>query len=274
MMTQTDFIEIAKKEKEGFYHFLRNDKQRKDYYHKQVLPVIKKRAERDRKNAELMRSGHEDYFNKLEELIKNNYRQYEGRWAGGNNYYTIRIQAPYGVRVNSFTEWSSNGKWNGLSGHFYLDVANPRSNQKLIVDGLVNIRSVEIEKNIFSATWLEQGRGCNLKSIKGYIAVHGKYSFHGKTIQSAKTGLTRKRKSIVQKKINEKLHEKLRKTVKINFETAKNAGLCETGIINFCNKRGIDINGEITGQELLKLKLNGNAKDVNRVIEYAVASHS
>lgn len=83
-----------------------------------------------------------------------------------------------------------------------------------------------------------------------YCVVSGNETFHASTVKAAIEGLRKKREARVEAD-----------SETINYQTAKAAGFCRTGIAQFCNDNDLDIDGEYTRAELRKIVVSN--RDLN-----------
>lgn len=195
---------------------------------------------------------------KFEEAILKNYRKAEGRWAGGNNSVSVVAKESVSVYSNTYKEYSSNGKWSGLSLGIHV-APGLRHDLPVVVDGLVNLYSRIVEPGVYAADWIMQGRGLELRSESGYIAKHGKMTYHAKTIQAAKKGLEKKRKADILARYAKRIEGRdlLRqcKGIEITVEVAHEiGGYCFPGIENF--RKQYDLNDDSYDLSHLILKTN------------------
>jgi hypothetical protein len=67
-----------------------------------------------------------------------------------------------------------------------------------VLNGLFTLSAIptDDDSRIFESIWIKQSRGYQLNLVRGYIAMIDDVSYHAKTIQTAKMGLTRKLKMI------------------------------------------------------------------------------
>lgn len=176
---------------------------------------------------------------KIQNLFLDNYRVAEARWAGGGNSFNIKFNGQTNCAADSRKVWSSNGNWSGLDASFRLTFSG--RNPLLIADGIMNLQSklIEEEKNtkVFSAIWIKQGRGFSIKSESGFIAIHGKCSYHAKSAKSALKGLLKKRRISIATKYLEK---NIDLDINVCYRDSISAGNCQIGTENWIEKHDLD----------------------------------
>ncbi len=129
----------------------------------------------------------ERVHNSVDSAVRYCYRTPSGRWAGGNAEIHVSESPTPSARGESRKAWSSNGKWSGHNVTFSVAIqygwrklpANIR-----IAGNLLTTQTREIEDGLYEASWIEQGKGFNLKSVSGFIAVRGDVVMHGKTLKA------------------------------------------------------------------------------------------
>lgn len=95
------------------------------------------------------------------------------RWAGGNFSLDVQIGEPE-VEVNSYTEWSRNGKWSGLSARACVTVT-ARAIQvmggNLVHNGhiVLDVDPTPLKGGSYKAIWTVQTFGLQVKTQTGYI---------------------------------------------------------------------------------------------------------
>jgi len=122
------------------------------------------------------------------------------------------------------------------------------------VDGMLTLDAQRAEGapagvDLFAATWLEQGRGYELRATAGYIARDHDTgtTYHGADPRKALLGLNRK---LTGRKISTQLEDLLTKhgiaglverapNLNVSVADARLAGACEYGIASWCNRCGL-----------------------------------
>jgi len=117
------------------------------------------------------------------------------------------------------------------------------------LDGMMTLDAAPMDGapedvSLYAATWLVQGRGYIVTPERGYIAIHGKTSYHGATAEKALSGLRRKIESAAWDasiKTADLDHLVSRAgDIKVCVSDAKAVGACEYGIKSWCNSVGLD----------------------------------
>ena len=126
-----------------------------------------------------------------------------------------------------------------------------------IVGGMMTLDAAPVDSpergiTVYAATWLQESRGYECKTIKGFIAIDGiGNNFHGKSVKSAIAGLHNKtaapevKASRSAKYFEGRLKRALEVCAdrKFSFTDAKRLGFCEFGIKSWCHRVGIDPDG-------------------------------
>jgi hypothetical protein len=123
-----------------------------------------------------------------------------------------------------------------------------------IVDGMLTLDAQRAEGapadvDLFAAVWLEQGRGYEIRAIRGYIARERitATSYHGADAAAALRGLNRKLGAV---RATGKLQDLLAKhgidgvvsrapDLTVSLADARATGACEYGIRSWCNRTGL-----------------------------------
>lgn len=214
------------------------------------------------------------------------YRRSMSSWAGGEHSINIRIAGKNGVVQASGENnrvWSSNNKWSGNnSTHTFVVRMNwldiPESAR--VVSGLLTLEcGPAVERAIYPATWVEQGRGVTLNTVHGYLVSvergQEREWIHAETLVGARRLLTMPRVSKNTTDLNHLDAASLLKRARLNgnervdIETAHEAGNCYAGIRDWCGKHGIDVTTETSVTTLEIAKLAAASQDRVREV-YAV----
>lgn len=172
-----------------------------------------------------------------------NYDLYRGAyrgWGANIDHHRIHVPADWRVRVAR----------RGLA----------------MLGGLMTLDALAIEGpagvELYAAVWARQGRGFDVQTDRGFIAVSGGESFHSDTAEGAISGLRRKGQSASaraasiadMKSAVEVFITKYSKfAIDISLEDARKSGSCEYGIRSWCASVGIDIaRGQVPMAELLE----------------------
>ncbi|CUI04532.1 hypothetical protein BN2497_3841 [Janthinobacterium sp. CG23_2] len=123
-----------------------------------------------------------------------------------------------------------------------------------MLGGLMTLDALPLEApagiELYAAVWTRQGRGYDVKTDRGFIAVAGKDSFHGDTAQVAISGLRRKSQSAptraaaisdMKSAVNVFIARYSRCAIDVSLDDARRSGSCEYGIRSWCASVGIDI---------------------------------
>jgi hypothetical protein len=134
--------------------------------------------------------------------------------------------------------------------------------------------------SLYAAVWASQGRGYDVKTERGYIAVSGAESFHGETVEEAVSGLLKKCKVL---KANMELMADFSSSVEafiakysdykidVSLNDARKSGSCEFGIRSWCDSVGVDINRDkVPMSELLEGFQKLPLSEVRRAVLYSV----
>jgi hypothetical protein len=129
---------------------------------------------------------------RLAPRIKQTYNHTTSHWAGGEVFFAFRVnQLPFawgeGRRV-----WSRNGKWSGTNTEFTINFQPAW--QKYIgsvsgldwAGGMLTTHAERVSEDCWSASWVVQSRGFNLKIDSGFIVKVGDNFYHGKTELAAR----------------------------------------------------------------------------------------
>jgi len=137
---------------------------------------------------------------------------------------------------------------------------------------------------LFAAVWASQGRGYNVTTHRGYIAVCWDEHFHAETAEAAVKGLSRRLSALGEPGLAPgmgldveafvKRYEK-HAAVMVSIDHARKTGSCEYGILSWCASVGID---PALYEVPLKVVLEGFRQrpqvEVRRAVLQAVREHS
>ena len=126
-----------------------------------------------------------------------------------------------------------------------------------VMGGLMNLDVVPLDCStpgvtLFAATWLQNGRGNELRAESGYIGIYESSAYHADTPQKAVRGALRKAH---EARINvvigrQSLAELVARTLKadpgisITFQDARAVGACVPGIKAWCSRTDIDFGAQ------------------------------
>lgn len=159
------------------------------------------------------------------QIAATDWNKYGGSYKGwACNYRITTITAP--------TTWRLRVAANGLA----------------CVDGLMTLDAQKLDSQagveVFSATWLVQGRGNEIKSASGFIARGGGFSYHAETYAKAVAGVAKKAKIAADARWFETTNvaDVVAKNpdVIVTVKHARRIGACEYGIKSWCSAVGID----------------------------------
>jgi hypothetical protein len=160
---------------------------------------------------------------------RDTYRGAYTGWAAKEDHH--RITVPHGWLTRVHKRGLAN-----LGGLLTLD-ASPLDHAPSGVD-------------LYAATWAQQGRGYDVATVRGYLAVSGAEHYHGATAAKAVAGLARKiRASELTREwasLRDATHARFRAAVAghenltVRVSDARAIGACEYGIQSWCNQVGID----------------------------------
>lgn len=210
------------------------------------------------------------------------YRRSQSSWAGGDHSVNVRIAGKNGA-VSASGEnqrvWSNNGKWSGNNSVHalyvrmsWLDIPEAAR----VVSGLLTLEcGPAVERAIYPATWVEQGRGVTLNTVHGYLAWQTDHWVHADTLAGARRLVHAAFQSKTTKDLsNLNAFDLLKRTrltgiERVDIETAHAAGNCYAGIRDWCAKHGIDVTTETSVTTLEIAKLAAASQDRVREV-YAV----
>jgi len=133
---------------------------------------------------------------------------------------------------------------------------------------------------LYAAVWASQGRGYDVKTERGFIAVAGDESFHGESAEKAIAGLLRKC-GIAKKymatiadfssSVEAFIASYADCAVEVSLDDARKSGSCEYGIRSWCGSVGIDIGRvQVSMAELLEAFRRMPLTEVRRAVLHAV----
>lgn len=113
--------------------------------------------------------------NDVSRIVLANYRQATARWAGGNTDVVVSTGSPHAYG-HSYREWSTNGKWSGLSVRYHVTVS-PTWRSSVQRAGLADaggMLTTHAEPlaggaGAFIACWVVQTRGLDIRAESGVI---------------------------------------------------------------------------------------------------------
>jgi hypothetical protein len=193
------------KEKEKFRQELDRAKRRWEQQTPEGRKVARKREKRERTKRYMLIS-----------VNKCGYKRSGSSWAGGDHDVAIVINENLSDEVwckgGSEQVWSSNGKWSGSNSYNkfavhanWYDLVYKRGLD--VVDSMLTLQVEKKKKHslpetelfgipqkveVFSASWVAQGRGFELVKHQGLIVTIGTLVFHAKSELAAKRMLPKR----------------------------------------------------------------------------------
>ena len=162
---------------------------------------IKKEEKTQKTLAELKSELSQKSINRIYAQFKNyffqNYRSAHSAWVIISNDLILKLANTPSVKTKISTQWSKNGKWRANSSDFEIAIS-PNWKKEVLekgiacIDGLMTTHAKETGKGIFEASWIEQGRGFELRVMNGFICKIGNEFYHGKSIEDC-TKIAKKR---------------------------------------------------------------------------------
>lgn len=204
---------------------------RSDYYRQNYLRRIELRA--DRVADELGYISIRLVINKAEFDLKKYWplRKSESSWAGGKHTVTVRLAHSPACGGGSKKAWSKNGKWSGTNSWVDLWVTHSALQYFPTLktpDGMIVLDAKKLTPREYNITWVEQGRGFNLKTVTGYL-IKG-HHIKAKNLTQARKKVEIERKkllTILQKKRSlDQMKTKPLNTVWVQLEDSLAAGNC------------------------------------------------
>lgn len=169
---------------------------------------------------------------------------------------------PYG---GNYKTWSANEYTRRFTvPHRYLSRVVKRG--LAVVGGMMTLDAAPVDSpvrgiTVYAATWLQESRGYQCKTISGYIALADSGgNYHGKTVAAAVRGLQNKIVMTPEKRqARSQAYLEGRLTRALNscsgriftFADARRLGFCEYGIASWCDRVGIDPDGTATIEEIV-----------------------
>lgn len=177
---------------------------------------------------------------KIKNIIKkNSYRVSTSHWAGGNHTTNIKIGLPAASGLSE-TAWSGNGKWSGKNSIHNITVKNNwlrnvYKNKIAVIAGLITVDAKKLKNRVFAATWIEQGRGFDLKLVSGYI-IRGYHIKTQASVEIAERKVTKIRLKSAGLIIKNRLKNVGLKAIFVSVQDSLAAGNCPAGTKIFLNQ--------------------------------------
>ena len=244
--------------------------------------LAKRKRELDQKRTKILnRTKHAS-----RRIFVENYRQPQSSWAGGKTTVDFVLSKEPDQSVGSYKVWSDNGKWSGsnLGGQIALapdwweevyeaGIAN--------CEGLLTTHATKIKRCLWSATWLEQSRGMNVKLVSGFIYKSKGFYFHGESEEKCKAIAKRmmanrealKARVEAEKANKDKLFEQTSfakyGNLRVDRRISKLVGNCDSGTESWLNLHGFEDCKTVSVKELYLA--DPENERVLAVIDYAIA---
>ena len=169
-----------------------------------------------------------------------------GKYAFGKSGHTTTIKIGDMPSVRGDSERVYGKKWSATASHHCYTVrrdwvAIVYDRDLEVLDGMFTLAAEPIQGHgpeLFRATWVEQGRGCSLNQVSGYIARIDTTTYHAKTARAALDGVQRKaglkparRQGVIDLDRLVRRHGDL----PVYWQDARDCQLCAPGIRNWCN---------------------------------------
>jgi len=173
-----------------------------------------------------------------------------GKYAPQSGHTTkIEIGTP-SVKGESWSVWGRNFKATASSHRYtvsldWIETVHDRG--LAVVDGMFTLCASPVLGNgpeLFSAKWVEQGRGCTLKLACGYIARLNGVTYHAPTARAAIDGVQRKAGQKPQRRkptVNLDRIIRLYGELPVWFDDSSAVGNCESGTRSWCNAVGVSL---------------------------------
>lgn len=153
-----------------------------------------------------------------------------------------------------------------------------------LLGGMLTLDAIPLEApsgvKLYAAVWASQGRGYEVRTERGYIAVGANEHFHGATLDAALAGLIRKCRiqrnaAAMMADLALSIDSFVSKYQSCGFEVsladARLSGSCEYGIRSWCESVGIDITrAQVPIKELLDAFRRMPLTEVRRAVLHAV----
>jgi hypothetical protein len=197
--------------------------------------------------------------------MKGLYRGSNSSWAGGHS--TVILVGEYIIaKGDSRKAWSKNGKWSGTESTHTVQVRRDwlvrvDAHELAVVDGLLTLDAEPIQGHgpeLFRATWVEQGRGCDIHAVHGYIARVDSTTYHAPSARAALDGVQRKAGLKPARRKGQVDLDKIARRygdLPVTWEDGKAVGACDAGLRSWCNAVGISTHGATLAEVISGYKL-------------------
>jgi hypothetical protein len=179
--------------------------------------------------------------------------------------YTIHLDRNYDVYRGAYKGWGANVDLHRIRVPADWRVRVERKGLAML-GGLMTLDALPLEAPagivLYAAVWARQGRGYDVRTDRGFIAVTGGDSFHSDTADGAISGLRRKGRSAparaaviadMKSAVEAFITKYARCAIDVSLDDARKSGSCEYGIRSWCASVGIDIDrAQVPMVELLE----------------------
>lgn len=211
----------------------------------------------DTPTARLRARIHNEISTIVVPLVKANYRKSASRWAGGNTSVTIKFGSEPSACGASVRRWSDNGKWSGNDAELEITLdycwrQRVQAEGLAVAGGMLTTHAVKIAEDCWRASWVEQGRGFDLKEVSGIIVRVGGEFVHGRSELSARKLAARRLAEIEAERLEkanklQRAHDRIADLLQngdviVHFHDSRDSGNCESGTrnwiaLNFPNRK-------------------------------------
>ena len=215
--------------------------------------------------------------------------------AGGTNFtvkfaartsdvnYSVSLGRNYDVYRGAYKGWGANVDLHQI--HVPADWRSRVERKGLaLLGGLMTLDALPMEApagiELYAAVWAGQGRGYDVKTERGFIAVAAGESFHGETAEKAIAGLLRKGQGAttraatiadMKSAVSAFILKFSACGIEVSLDDARKSGSCEYGIRSWCESVGIDIDRvRVPMTELLEGFRRMPQTEVRRAVLHAV----
>lgn len=200
-----------------------------------------------------------------------------------NVSYSVSLDRNYDVYRGAYKGWGAN-----VDRHQISIPADWRRRVErkgiAMLGGMLTLDALPMEApagiELYAAVWSGQGRGYEVKTERGFIAVAGQESFHGDTAERAIACLLRKGKGAstrmaaiadIQSAVDAFIMKYSTRDIEVSLDDARKSGSCEYGIRSWCESVGIDIaRVHVPMAELLEAFRRLPLIEVRRAVLHAV----
>lgn len=197
--------------------------------------------------------------------------------------YSVSLNSNYDVYRGSFKGWAANADIHRIRVPLNWRLRVQRKGLALL-GGMLTLDARPLEApngiDLYAAVWASQGRGYDVKTQRGFIAVAGPESFHAETPEAAIAGLLRKCKTAEKNRatmadmassVETFITNYSNYAIEVSLDDARKSGSCEYGIRSWCESVGIELGREhVPMPELLEAFRRMPQTEVRRAVLHAV----